>query len=616
MHGALTELVTTSVERLQGRRLEAEDFDRLFSDDPVKDLLLWMSDPSATKSVWAGGRWAAFRSRCNGDFGFDPERDGELAAAELLGAGEGAWAGAWSRFAESPGLYPGLPLLLRQAKPADLLADSSPSWPQNNEREENELRAALQALGNMPAPEASARLHALETHHAPRLDWVWAKLGQAPMAQALRHLARMATAAAQPLGGATTGELAARYAEAGWVVDAEALSAVAAVKATADVQAVAAALDSVYRPWLDSSARQLQELAAHAPLPGKGEQPEDELTVPAGGVVLFADGLRFDVSRQLVARMEQKGWSVETLTRWSGLPSVTATAKPAVSPVAKGISGARLGEDFLATVAESGQALSTDRFRRLLSAAEFEYLRPDETGQASGRAWTEHGELDKLGHSLQAKLAGRIDEQVELLLERMEGLFAAGWDEIRIVTDHGWLWLPGGLPKVELPKYLTESRWARCAAIKGDSRVDVPTIAWHWNPTEHVAVAPGIGCFTAGNEYAHGGLSLQECLVPVIRVTHGGQGARTIAEIEDVSWTGLRCRVRVGPGTSGLRAALRTRANDPASDVCEVRALKDDGSAGLLVADDELEGAPAVLVVLDSGGQVVAKRPTIIGGED
>ena len=154
-----------------------------------------------------------------------------------------------------------------------------------------------------------------------------------------------------------------------------------------------------------------------------------------------------------------------------------------------------MGKDFLPATANGGQPLTTDRFRKLLAAAGYQYLGSDETGDPSVRAWTENGEFDKLGHSLQGKLAGRVEEQVEFLLERIESLLDAGWREIRVVTDHGWLWLPGGLPKVELPKYLTASRWARCAVIKGGSKVEVPTVRWHWNSHERVAVAPGIGVF-------------------------------------------------------------------------------------------------------------------------
>ena len=63
--GSLAELATTSVDRLKGKHLEAEDFDKLFSDDPAKDLLVWLSEPEAVKSGWNSGRWSAFKSRCN-----------------------------------------------------------------------------------------------------------------------------------------------------------------------------------------------------------------------------------------------------------------------------------------------------------------------------------------------------------------------------------------------------------------------------------------------------------------------------------------------------------------------------------------------------------------------
>ena len=238
-----------------------------------------------------------------------------------------------------------------------------------------------------------------------------------------------------------------------------------------------------------------------------------------------------------------------------------------------------------------------------------------ETGEPSGRAWTESGELDKLGHSLQDKLAGHIDEQVELLRERIESLLRAGWREIRVVTDHGWLWLPGGLPKVELPKYLTQSRWARCASVKGASTVGVPTARWHWNAGEQVALAPDISCFGAGVKYAHGGVSLQECLAPSIRVG-AGAAAGAAAVIEAVSWVGLRCRVRIDAARPGLSAALRRRAADADSGIGAARPLDAEGRASLLVADDALEGAPAVVVILDAGGRVAARQSTIIGGED
>jgi len=617
MLGALTELAMTSVERLRGKHLEAEEFDKLFSDDPAKDLLLWLSDRETAKSGWNGGRWSAFKSRCKADLKFDPDKDGELVAAELLGKREGPWGPAWERFAESPVLYPGVPELLRKAMPfqPDLLSDPSP-WPQRNEEAEASLRQALLDLEKKTPAAARERILALEKTHGVRRGWVWAKLDQAPLANALAHLAVLAERTSSKLGGASVSDMAKRYVDAAWEVDAAALSTMAAVKSSADTQALSKALNAIYRPWLESAAEHLQELAEKEPLPGHDGQGIEDVLVESGGLILFADGLRFDVSQRLTERMRAKGWSVTMSTRWAGLPTVTATAKPAVSPVAEDIKGLSLGEDFLPATADAGQPLTTDRFRKLLSAAGYQYVGADETGDASGRAWTENGELDKLGHSLQGKLAGRVEDQVELLLERIESLLDAGWREIRVVTDHGWLWLPGGLPKVDLPKYLTASRWARCAAIKGGSKVEVPTVRWHWNAHERVAVAPGIACFGAGNEYAHGGLSLQESLVPVIRVTAGAATAKTAAKVADISWVGLRCRVQIESAQPGVSVDLRTKVNDPGSSVSNVRPVDAKGAASLLVADDELEGTPAAVVVLDASGHVVTKQPTIIGGED
>ena len=229
MLGALVELATTSVDRLKGKHLEAEDFDKLFSDDPAKDLLLWLSEPESVKSGWNSSRWSAFKSRCKADLKFDPDKDGELVGAELLGKREGSWAMVWERFTESPVLYPGVPELLRKAMPSELFVEPS-SWPQNNEKEEAALRQALLALENSTPAKARERILELEKLHGLRRDWVWAKLGQALLANALGHVAELAERAVTKLGGASTAEMAKLYVDSAWEVDTAALSAMAAVK--------------------------------------------------------------------------------------------------------------------------------------------------------------------------------------------------------------------------------------------------------------------------------------------------------------------------------------------------------------------------------------------------
>ena len=612
---ALTELATTPVRALTGRRIEAEDFDRLFSSDPDRDLLVWLNDAAGAKDEWAAARWSAFRSRCQADLGFDPDKDGELAAAERLGRREGAWTSIWDRFVESPALYRGIPELLRRAKPDELFVERS-SWPQDNEADEDELRRALLDLEGQAPPAARARVIELERRHAERRDWVWAKLGEAPLAHAVAHLAVIAERASTQLGGGSAAEMARSYADGAWEIDAAALFSIASVKTAADTRAVSHALDAIYRPWLEEAALHLQSLEATEPGAIRDAATTYETKVESGTVMLFADGLRFDLAQRMIDRLRARGLSATCAARWSGLPTVTATAKPAVSPVRAGITGVSPGDDFRPVTAADRRPVTPDRFRRLLAEAGISYLGATDTGDPAGRAWTESGQIDSLGHSLKGALAAGIEGQIDSLVERVESLCAAGWREVQVVTDHGWLWLPGGLPKADLPKYLTTNRGARCAAVKGESAVETPVVGWHWNVQAPVAVAPGIACFEAGHEYAHGGVSLQESLIPSVRVTAGTRTVAAQAKITEVAWVGLRCRVRVDGAEGRLRVDLRQRVGDPASSVSMSRPVDDAGAASLLVADDDLEGASAVVVVLDAEDRVIAKQSTIIGGEE
>jgi hypothetical protein len=231
------------------------------------------------------------------------------------------------------------------------------------------------------------------------------------------------------------------------------------------------------------------------------------------------------------------------------------------------------------------------------------------------RGWLEVGDLDHRGHQLQNDLPKVIHDEIDRLALRIQKLLDAGWRSVKVVTDHGWLFCPNGLPIAELPKHLTASKWARCAAIKGDSQVPVPTAAWSWNPSEQFATPSGAACFNTGGSYsyAHGGISLQECLTPVLVVSGGASNAPTAA-ITEISWKGLRCNLEVSGGTAGMSADLRREAAGGPSVATTAKPI-DDGGARLLVEDDELEGAAVVAVLLSPDGRVIAQRRTVVGGE-
>jgi len=178
---ALPELIAKPVAQLQGRHLEAEDFEKLIIEDPVKDLLLWLNTPADIREAWPAAKWKTFRSRCKKEYKFDSEKNGVLVAAERLGRKNDSWVPVWQRFSEAPALYPGVTEVLRKAKPVNLgMWDDKSTWPQENESAELQLRTALLHLADMPTDKARAEILELEKVHGARRDWVWAGLGQAP----------------------------------------------------------------------------------------------------------------------------------------------------------------------------------------------------------------------------------------------------------------------------------------------------------------------------------------------------------------------------------------------------------------------------------------------------
>lgn len=167
-------------------------------------------------------------------------------------------------------------------------------------------------------------------------------------------------------------------------------------------------------------------------------------------------------------------------------------------------------------------------------------------------AWTELGTIDQYGYEHGCKLSHHLSGKLRGLEGRIDALLGHGWRQIVVVTDHGWLLLPGGLPKVELPQHLTVLRKGRCAVLKEGAQTDQHTVPWHWDKDVRIAVASGIACYETDNEYEHGGISPQECFERVVR----RDGDVTDDPV-------LRGRARgVTEGVGGLKAFARQHRTD------------------------------------------------------
>ena len=328
---------------------------------------------------------------------------------------------------------------------------------------------------------------------------------------------------------------------------------------------------------------------------------------------VFVDGLRLDIAHRVRDRLAGAGLQVETATAFAALPTVTQTAKPAVAPVADGALAA--GPDLGTANAVTGTKASIEVLRSLLVENGVEVLAPTDHGDPSGSAWTETGAIDHRGHDDGVRLVDYLDEEVDRIVTRVRGLLASGWQRVEIVTDHGWILLPGGMEKVHLPPATVEVKKGRCARLKSGATVDVPTVPWFWDQDVRIALAPGATCFEAGKEYEHGGVSPQECIVPRLTVTAGDVAtAAGGPEIASVKWIGLLCRIELGGVPKDAVVDIRGLPADPSTSIAEeAKETSGMGRVSLMVPDEVLEGERAYIVLLSPEGQILAQRDVEVG---
>ena len=208
-----------------------------------------------------------------------------------------------------------------------------------------------------------------------------------------------------------------------------------------------------------------------------------------------------------------------------------------------------------------------------------------------------------------------LEEEVNRIAGRIRELLDAGWMQVDVVTDHGWVLLPGGMEKAELPAATTELKKGRCARLKDGASVEVPTVPWFWDPDVRIALAPGASCFEANKEYEHGGVSPQECVVSRLTVRTGAQQARLNGpEFTKVKWLGLQCRVEFSGVTEKVTVDLRGLPSEPKSSIAEqAKETSTAGKVSLFVRDEEHEGERAHLVLVASDGRILAQREVVVG---
>jgi hypothetical protein len=514
----LPDILESPAERLQGKKLTADEFYAIVLNDPAKDILGWLNNPQEKESQWQDNKWDIFKQSCAQNYGFKPTQTQLNIPLSLLCEADGAWQSVWQRFIDTASNLPLLVKRLADVEPSGLAYEAQHYLVENN-RDERAIESELKALKDEMRVDIGAVITRLWSEQHQRQSWVWAQLGLSPWLVILAELKAVLEHTEITLSGPTPQAMADFYQERFWQADASAIAAMAKAQDIHQQEVIADVLTVIYTPWLEQVTLNFQTLVEQKGYPGDNQIKESTSHYTVGSeVIFFVDGLRFDTAKLLEVKLSRLGLNIDLTTQWAALPSLTATAKAAVTPVADLLSGLQDNENFTPVLLGTESEFSAYQFKKALAEKGWQYLDGLENGEPNGYAWVQTGDLDNMGHAQQRKMPLHIDAVLNDVAARIEGLFNAGWKRIKVVTDHGWLWVPNKLAEASIPKTSVKKRLTRCAILKDNMSSSGLTVPWHWNPSVTIAMAPGIAGYVGGDYYNHGGLSLQECLTPVIKI--------------------------------------------------------------------------------------------------
>lgn len=436
------------------------------------------------------------------------------------------------------------------------------------------VAAILSAVENAQPAGVGSAMAALAASMPSGVPWGRIDARLEAMANVL-VLAR-AVQKAQPLLVKATeaGPMAAEFSHEGWKVDAAWLSIAEQCREIAELAPIRRLAARVYAEYVDKVNQRFTDLVETS-----GSWPPvglPAITVDSAAIwshptkakgrraVLVVDALRMDVARALQERL---GASAEIQVRASTLPTTTPFGMTALLPGA---------DHAKAVFASGGPELSIDGHKSLESKdGRKEYVAFVLAEQGDSVAYVELESvlqggsvpdtrfvvlftyaLDDQGHSMAdtASLpeeAGRLPGRLARVIER---LHASGIGQIDVMTDHGFLWLDpddvDALQHPSVPAAQVRTKTQRYIVLQaGAMTSDVVRLPVPFNPEEELGFPRGARTFTKASWYLHGGLSLQESVIPhlISRAAPPPRRVGVAFEIPSPELAGATVAVRARP---------------------------------------------------------------------
>ena len=300
-----------------------------------------------------------------------------------------------------------------------------------------------------------------------------------------------------------------------------------------------------HREFTDKVTRQFQDAVVKEgwPVPGRtraNDVYEQFVRVPwqEGKRVAYfwIDAFRYDLARQLAASTSSRH-TVNVNAVSAQLPTITKIGMAALLPGA--------GEDFrVAVVSDNvvpvvkGRTLPAlpqrlDYIKEVVGPNRFAAVELSEIIAAKDNlASLNHvevlvvrtSEIDQLGESNPGYLVGLLPGALRDLQLALNRLADAGFSAAVLATDHGFCWFDSAESGDAIQKPAGEWVEVKNRALLGAGQPNAQVVCLEATQVgikgeiQRYVAARGLATFTKGVRYFHEGLSLQECLLPVVQI--------------------------------------------------------------------------------------------------
>lgn len=419
------------------------------------------------------------------------------------------------------------------------------------------------------------------SHLDPEIHWQAAN----DLVELVRRAEEAATEAASLQ---TAGDLVAGFAQGWWQAD-RLHPRVRAVAGGAGLETLRTVADAVYLDYAERLAERLCALVEAAPVwPPAGTTGVERLREALWKVeprtrraIIVTDACRWDLAMDLRARLAGSDCALTPVL--ATLPTNTPFGMAALMPVGN----AALTVDFGAGKASiraggaeaSGANLATRDGRKAFLQAvlrdptsgkplvDFLDLTPLVRGArvpATPIVVVFDNDLDEQGHKGMEQLPRLVETFVGEWKRAVDCLHEAGIDTVHLVTDHGFLLLPPdrveSLGTPQLPPTQALYKHVRWSALKPDApAAEVVKVPLPAAPGAVMLGIPrGVRTLVKSEPYMHGGISLQECVIPhlVSRRVLARQRVGVEVVVTSTGLSGGTVPVVLRPALQGGQASL------------------------------------------------------------